>query len=271
MCSPKVSVLMSVYNNASTVDKSILSIVEQTFKNWEMILINDASTDGSLEKLLAWEERDRRIRAYSNESNMGLASSLNKAFEISAGAYIARMDGDDRAMPDRLMRQVAFLEENPQVAIVSAGCILFDEEGEWGRRSGKPSPQKRDFLWGSQFLHPATVMRREALENAGGYRVCRDTLRTEDYDLFMRMYAKGYCGRNLGEPLLYYYENRKPRRVRFGTRISEAKTRYRGFKALGLMPGGILYVVKPLFVGLLPGKMKRRLQNRRYSTAGGGV
>lgn len=269
MHSPKVSVLMSVYNNVSSVDASILSIVEQTFRDWEMILWNDASSDGSLDKLLTWQERDDRIKVYSNERNLGLAASLNKALKQSSGAYIARMDGDDISMPDRLMRQVDFLDGNSETAIVSAGCILFDEGGEWGTRNGNPYPQKRDFLWGSQFLHPATVMRREALIAAGGYRVSKDTLRTEDYDLFMRMYALGYRGYNMREPLLYYYEDRKPRRVRFGLRISEAKTRYGGFRQLGLLPGGLPYVVKPLLVGLVPGRLKRKLQKRMSGAAGG--
>ena len=270
MSGPKVSVLMSVYNNASCVDASIRSIVDQTYTDWEMILWNDASSDGSFHKLLKWQACDDRIQVYENGSNLGLAASLNKALEKSAGRYIARMDGDDVAVPDRLMKQVAFLDQNPQAAIVSAGCILFDETGEWGSRNGKPRPLISDFLWGSQFLHPATVMRREALLAVGGYRVCKDTLRTEDYDLFMRMYARGSRGYNLQEPLLYYYENRKPRRVPFSRRMSEAKTRYRGFSELGLMPRGLVYVVKPLLIGLLPGKVKRKLQERKPNTAGGG-
>ncbi|MFZ5975657.1 MAG: glycosyltransferase [Bacillota bacterium] len=270
MSSPTVSVLMSVYNNAASVDASIRSIVEQTYADWEMVLVNDASTDGSLDKLLYWQDRDSRIKVYSNECNLGLAASLNKALNKSAGAYIARMDGDDVAMPDRLMQQVAFLDANPQTAIVSSACILFDETGAWGVRNGKPNPTKHDFLWGSQFLHPATMMRREALLHAGGYRVCRDTLRTEDYDLFMRMYALGYSGFNISEPLLRYYERRKPRRVKFSLRWSEAKTRYRGFKELGLLPGGLLYVVKPLLVGIVPGGLKRKLQDRRSAAEGGG-
>ena len=266
----KVSVLMSIYNNASSVDASIQSIVDQTYTDWEMILYNDASTDESLHTLLKWQEQDGRIKVYENDHNLGLAASLNRALEKSEGRYIARMDGDDVAMPERFMRQVAFLDKTPGIAIVSASCVLFDESGEWGKRSGKPYPQKNDFLWGSQFLHPATVMRREALLSVGGYRACKDTLRTEDYDLFMRMYAQGYRGHNIQEPLLYYYEPRKPRRVTFSNRMNETKTRYKGFKELDLMPKGLVYVTKPLLTWLLPGKIKRKLQERRSNKAGGG-
>lgn len=269
MYNPKISVLMSIYNNEKTVDASIRSIVEQTFKDWELILIDDASTDGSLQRLEHWRQQDNRIQLFSNSENMGLAASLNKAFEKSAGAYVARMDGDDISFPDRLQKQLEFMETHPQYAVLSAACVLFDEQGHWGQRINKPEPNKKDFLWGSQFLHPACMIRREALLKAGGYRVSRETLRTEDYDLFMRLYALGYLGYNLSEPLLYYYENRKPRRVKFAQRLCEAKTRSRGFKALGLMPKGFLYTLKPLAVGLIPGKLKRKLQRISKAPEGG--
>ena len=269
MRNPKVSVLMSIYNNDSSIDASIRSIVDQTFQDWEMILINDASTDESLSKLLNWQQIDSRISVYSNNINLGLAASLNNALKESTGQYIARMDGDDVALPERLKKQVDFLNENEQYAIVSAGCILYDDAGEWGMRIGKAIPQKCDFLWGSQFLHPAAVIRRKALLMVDGYRVCKDTLRTEDYDLFMRLYAKGYIGYNISEPLLYYFENRKPRRVKFFLQCSEVKVRYSGFKELGLLPKGWPYVLKPLLVGLMPGRLKRRLQERKSNTVKG--
>jgi len=269
MTGPRVSVLMSVYNNVSSVDESIRSIVAQTFSDWEMILIDDASTDGSADRLLRWQERDGRIRVLRNETNAGLAASLNRALNNASGAYVARMDGDDVAMPHRFARQAAFLDQNPDCALVSAGCVLFDEQGEWGRRFGLPRPKKRDFLWGSQFLHPASMMRREALLAAGGYRVSRDTLRTEDYDLFMRMYALGYHGCNLDEPLLKYFEPRRPRRVKLAERWREAKTRHRGFRALGLMPRGFFFVIKPLLTGLVPGRLKRKYQEKKYAPGGG--
>ena len=260
---------MSIFNDASCLEASIQSMVDQTFGDWEFIIWNDASTDGSYEKLMAWSEKDHRIKVFSNEQNLGLAASLNKALEKSTGEYIARMDGDDRALPDRLAVQVDFLDNHPEFSIVSGGCILFDQMGEWGKRSGKEIPEKRDFLWGSQFLHPASIMRRDDLLAVGGYRVCKDTQRAQDYDLFMRMYAKGYKGYNLEGPLLYYFESKTPQRKRrFTYRIGEAKIRYHGFKALGLLPGGLIYVIKPLIVGLIPYGMKRNLRGFYFKLKG---
>ena len=259
---PGISVLMAVYNNEKSAGESICSIAEQTFTDWEMIIIDDASTDGTPQILADWARRDVRIRVYSNSENRGLAASLNKALGFSRGGYIARMDGDDVSFPRRFEKQAAFLDSNEQYAIVSSSCVLFDEKGEWGFRGCIERPQKKDFLWGSCFLHPAVMMRRDALISVGGYRVCRDTMRAEDYDLFMRMYAKGYAGYNFKEPLLYYFESRYPKPVSFSARISEAKVRWSGFKELGLLPAGLAYVFKPLAVGMLPRRLKRFLQRR---------
>ncbi len=267
----KMSVLMSIYNNEATVDASIASIVNQTFTDWELILWDDASTDGTSQKLKSWALRDSRIRLFSNTQNLGLAASLNLALAEAQGEYIVRMDGDDESLPDRFKKQAAFLDSHPEYAVVGSACTLFDDEGDWGERTGSTVPQKKDFLWGSQFIHPAVMVRRDALNVVGGYRVCRDTIRTEDYDLFMRLYAQGFTGYNLAEPLLRYRDSRVPRHVRFAHRLNEVRIRFHGFKALGLLPAGFLYVLKPLVMALLPCGLKRRLQQNRQAAQNGAV
>ncbi len=112
MTGPRVSVLMSVYNNVRHVDESIRSIVAQTFSDWEMMLIDDASTDGSAGALLRWRTRRRDTGLKERDERAGLAASLNRALN-NAGAYVARdMDGDDVAMPRTTARQAAFLDQN---------------------------------------------------------------------------------------------------------------------------------------------------------------
>jgi glycosyltransferase involved in cell wall biosynthesis len=260
---------MSVYNNEATAGDSIASIVAQTYADWELLLVDDKSTDGSFRVLADWAQRDSRIRLLQNEHNLGLSASLNRALAIATGEYIARMDGDDISLSQRFAQQAAFLDAHPEFAIVGSSAVTFDREGEWGTRAGVSQPQKRDFLWGTQFIHPSVMMQRAALIAVDGYRVCRETLRTEDYDLFMRLYARGYKGYNLAEPLLRYYDPRQPRHVRFRFRVNEVRIRWSGFRALGLLPGGLPYVFKPLAVALLPGGLKRRLQQRQ--THGGDV
>lgn len=269
--SVRISVLMSVYNNEATAGDSIASIVAQTYADWELLLVDDKSTDGSLRILADWARRDSRIRLIQNDRNLGLAASLNRALNEARGEYVARMDGDDISLPQRFEKQLTFLDAHPEHAIVGSSALVFDRDGVWETRICKELPQKKDFLWGTQFIHPSVMMRRVALLAVGGYRVCRDTLRTEDYDLFMRMYAYGFTGYNLAEPLLRYYDPRKPKRVLYRFRISEARIRWSGFRALRLMPCGLPYVAKPLIVGLIPGGLKRRLQRRRDNWTGGGV
>ena len=249
--SARISVLMSVYNNEATVSDSIASIAAQTYADWELLLVDDKSADGSLRILADWARRDSRIRLIQNERNMGLAASLNRALAGARGEYVARMDGDDISLPHRF-------EKTDRVSGRPSGArhrgqqrLVFDREGVWETRTCKELPQKKDFLWGTQFIHPSVMMRREALLAVGGYRVCRDTLRTEDYDLFMRMYARVY-GYNLAEPLLRYYDPRHPKAVRHRFRISEARIRWQGFYALGLMPAGLPYVLKPLVGACCP-------------------
>jgi glycosyltransferase EpsE len=133
----------------NTVDRSIQSIVDQTYQDWEFIICNDASTDGTWQKVLAWTEKDKRISASENERNLGLAASLNRLLELASGEYIARMDGDDVSLPDRFEKQVAFLDRNPAYAFVGSSCYLFDESGEWGMRKTIEKPQKENFLWGT--------------------------------------------------------------------------------------------------------------------------
>lgn len=260
---------MSVHNDMNTVDRSIQSIVDQTYQDWEFIICNDASTDGTWQKVLAWTEKDKRISASENERNLGLAASLNRLLELASGEYIARMDGDDVSLPDRFEKQVAFLDRNPAYAFVGSSCYLFDESGEWGMRKTIEKPQKENFLWGTRFAHPTVMLRREALASVGGYRVSRETIRSQDFDLWMRMYAKGHIGYNIQEPLFRYYESKNPvRKRKYRYRVNEAIIRAKGYRQLGLLPRGIPYVIKPLLVGLIPYDLKRKIQNVYYGRKG---
>ena len=187
-----------------------------------------------------------------NEKNMKLAATLNKCLEHASGSYIARMDDDDYSYPWRLMAQNDFLDVNTYYAFVSGQVNGLTKEfgiieDYWHR---KEFPEKKDFLKGSQFIHPATMFRKGPLMKAGGYRIAPETRRMEDYDLFMRLYAMGYIGCNLQRPMLRYTVDFD--KTTYAHRIDEVKVRYQGFKALGLLPWGFIYVIRPLIVGLIP-------------------
>ena len=146
------------------------------------------------------------------------------------------------------------------------GCqsFLFDDQGVWGKDTFPKNVTNKDFLFSSPYKHGAVVFRKEALLQAGGYRIAKETRRAEDYDLFMTIQTFGK-GENLDEYLYYFCEDlhaRKRRKYRY--RFDEAKVRFRGFYKLGLLPKGILYVMKPLLAGLIPDWLLEKMKDRYY-------
>ncbi|KZE43902.1 glycosyltransferase family 2 protein [Rossellomorea marisflavi] len=265
---PEISVIMGVYNtnNETIVLESINSILNQTFSDIELIICDDGSTDGTFELLQNISRSDKRIKLVKNETNLGLAATLNHCIRISNADLIARMDADDIADPNRLAIQLKFIKQNPQYALVGCNSILFDETGEWGYREMPQKPQNKDFLFRSPFIHPSILIYKSALLAVNNYRVNKETLRCEDYDLFMRLYVEGYKGYNIQSPLMKFRENRDAySRRKYKYRIDEAKVRQKGFKSLGLMPKGFLYVVKPLIVGMLPQRFLAILRREKSS------
>ena len=255
---PLVSVLMGAYQieGLSCFPAAMESLLRQTCRQFEILICNDGSTDATAEIVQEWAEWDERIRILTHEKNRGLAAALNTCTAAARGAYLARQDADDASHLTRLQDQVAFLESHPEIDFLGTNVNLCDAQGVWGQRHLPEYPQKRDFLFCSPFVHGTVMYRAEALRKAEGYRVCRQTYRTEDYDLFMRMYALGMQGANLQSNLYDYREDRKnmsKRKYRY--RVDEAAVRYAGFRKLGLLPKGLPYVVKPLLVGLLPNRL----------------
>lgn len=262
---PKVSIIMGVYNtpNEEMLSQAINSIINQTYSDWEFVICDDGSTDRTWDILCKLVNQDSRIVLIKNEENMGLASTLNNCLDISNGEYIARQDADDYSLPERLEKQVEFLNKNNEYSIVGTRANLFDLNSIWGTRGEAGQRVKKDFLWGTPFIHPTVMMRKEDLKKVNGYYVSKETLRTEDYDLFMRMYSLGMKGYVLPEVLFSYREDRiayTKRKYRY--RIDEARVRYKGFKKLGLMPLGFLYVMKPLLVGLIPGALMHQFKSK---------
>ena len=252
----KVSIIMGIYNGAQTMDEAIESICSQSFTDWEFIICDDASTDDTWRKLEEWSRKDSRIKVLRNSENLRLAGTLNRCLSYASGKYIARMDDDDISYPGRLQEQVSFLEEHPEYAFAGSQVDAFDGKhlisNYWKR---KEKPQKKDFLEASQFIHPTVVFRKEALLQLEGYRAIKETRRAEDYDLFMRLYAAGFKGYNIQTPLLRYFVD--DRKISYQSRLDEVRVRYQGFKCLGLMPGALPYVFRPLLVALIPKKMLR--------------
>ncbi|MCH5325186.1 MAG: glycosyltransferase [Eubacterium sp.] len=254
---PLISVIMGVYNsNPDMLKKSVESLLNQTLGDFELIICDDNSETVSFDFL----PNDERIKIISSGKNKGLARSLNLCLEQARGKYIARQDDDDWSVPERFEKQAAFLDSRPDIDFVGSDCALFDSDGEiHGVRQMPAEVDKKDFLFNSPFIHGSVMFRREILENCR-YRTVGRTKKYEDYDLFMRLYANGCKAANINEQLYYFYYDTKLRSVSFKMRVDEYKVRMNGFKKLGLLPKGFFHAVKPLILGLMPGRLQMRLK-----------
>ena len=266
---PEISVIMSVYNPESRKHAftAIKSILQQSFSDFEFIIYDD----GSDPEIAVYADKiaglDDRIRIAGRRENHGLAFSLNQCLELTQGRYIARMDADDISLPERLKTQREFLETHPRYAWCGCNIELFDEDGIWDTLDYPQEPEAEDFLRFSPFAHPTVMFRRELFEDGTRYLASEETWRCEDYELFMRLYQKGYRGYNIQEYLFLYRENRntlKTQKMRF--RVNEAKIRYRNFKKMGLLNfKGCLSVLRPIAGGLVPTSLLAAYKRRDLS------
>jgi len=201
---PLVSVVMSCYNAGEILARAIESVLSQSFQKFEFIIIEDGSTDNTLDLLKAWSQKDDRIHLVLNEKNLGLAHSLNKGIAAATGKYIARMDADDKAHASRFEKQVTFLESNPSVDIVGTGIVQINQKGEDLGAILLPEHHKdivKRAFKKTMLFHPTILARKEVFSNYGYYD---NSLRwAEDSDLWLRIYDKATF-HNLQEPLLDY-------------------------------------------------------------------
>lgn len=186
MKNPRVSVLMSVYNGEKHLHQAVDSILNQTFKDFEFLIINDGSTDKTAQILQS--NYDPRIKIINNDKNIGLTKSLNKGLKIARGKYIARMDADDISMPERLEKEVRLLERRKNVGLVGTYCLVINENGKVFyefKSSANEKILKKNLLAENQFTHGSAMFRRRCLEKAGDYR--EEFVVAQDYDLWLRI------------------------------------------------------------------------------------
>lgn len=197
MSSPSVSIVMPTYDAAQFLDQALDSILYQSFEDYELVIVDDGSTDGTVECVRRRD--DDRIRLIQREDESGITSALNRGIEEARGDYIARHDADDWSHPERLQRQVEYLQKNPDVVMVGTGANLVDEDGNYiSRRRVLESPTLRDIIDHNEFIHGSVLIRHAPLKQLNGYNELYES--AEDYDLWLRM-ADEYTVRNIDEPL----------------------------------------------------------------------
>ena len=256
----KVTVLMSVYKEPEEQLKdSIESILKQTYKNFEFLIINDGNNKELVN--LIQQYNDDRINLINNDVNMGLEKCLNKGLKIASGDYIVRMDADDISYFDRIEKQLKFIEENPEYAIVSGRAEVFDEDGIYKTTLNYGEVLKKDLVKGNQFIHPTMIINKKYILSIGGYPEYR---RTEDYAMVMNLYANGYKGYVMDDVLLKYRMDKNGyKKKKFKYRIIEMKVRFKFFKKMRINFGEYIYVLKPIFVGLIPKFLLKKYHSKR--------
>ncbi|SPJ26500.1 O-antigen biosynthesis glycosyltransferase WbnJ [Palleronia abyssalis] len=202
--SPRVSVLMAAYNAEKFLDEAIQDILRQTYKDFEFIIVEDGSTDGTLAKLRTYAAGDPRILVVENTENRGLPVSLNIGLEHCRAPIVARADADDRYMPDRLQQQLAFMDRNPQVGLLSCAVEKIDENGThlltqtFPREDGEIRIRE---LFVNCISHPGAMFRRDLVLEVGGYDPAYRN--AQDADLWLRLRRKTKTA-NLRAPLVKY-------------------------------------------------------------------
>ena len=194
---------MPAYNAENYIAESILSIINQTYQNWELIIINDGSTDRTAQIIQQFLQNNSRVQLSDNGSNKGLIFTRNKGLECAKGKYIANLDSDDIANSDRLEKQVAFLEKNTEYVLLGSACSHIDEKGNKIASVQRNIPNehlKTLLLFSNYFINSSVMMRADqakTLHYAEGFAPA------EDYQFFSKLCQLGHIG-NLNEELVEY-------------------------------------------------------------------
>lgn len=270
---PKISIIMGIYNCEKTLSEAIDSILQQTYSDWELIMCDDGSSDNTYDIATSYAAQiPEKIIVLKNKKNQGLNYTLNRCLNQAKGMYIARMDGDDISLPERFYKEVEFLEQHQEYAIVSTPMIYFDESGEWGKGTAIEIPKVEDFVFHAPFhCHAPCMIRKEAFLQVGGYTVDKRLLRYEDCNLWYKLYAAGYRGYNLQEPLYKMRDNRDAyHRRTVATRLRAVYVQYTGFRMIRMplkyYPYLIIEFLKSILKVVMPEKIYTLLHKTKVKT-----
>ena len=259
---PEISIIMSVYNAQQYLEPCIKSIINQSYRNFEFLIIDDNSTDNSLEILNMFMKIDDRIKCYYNNKNRGLTKNLNKLINLSQCEFIARMDADDISIQDRLEKQLVFLIQHPIVDVVGGAIVEIDELGE-SRNKVISYPNTHDgcyrfFAKRDPLAHPSVLFRRSYFRKAGLYnekfKINQDTV------LWSKGFLNGCVFANISDIVLKYRINNSffnDRRNGWSRAINFFNTRLIINKKLNYGFRGNFYALVMLFITISPSSVKK--------------
>ena len=227
---PLVSVLMAAYNPGKYLDEAVRSILSQTYKNWELVVLDDASTDDTWNALRSFAAKDSRIRIFQNGHNLGFSGTRNRLFTLMNpnAEFIAVLDSDDIALPTRLQRQVTFLQEHPEIGAVGSSIIIINENSSvtsFRNYPSTPEDVRSSALKSNPMAHSTLMMRRSVQLMLGDYGTTLSCC--EDYDYLLRM-LKITSYTNLETPQIAYRISSTQwtkRRIRHSLLVSQAVQR----------------------------------------------
>jgi glycosyltransferase involved in cell wall biosynthesis len=261
---PLVTVLMAVYNGCMHLESALASILGQTFQDFEFLIIDDGSTDGSAEILARFAAQDRRIRLLHNAVNQGLGHALHRGVEAARGQLVARMDADDLSMPTRLEKQVSFFRDHPATDVLGSYALDVDEGGHVLGERRVPVSHERiiALMWSNPIIHSTVMFRRARILAVGSYAPA--VRRRQDYDLWFRCTRGGLRFANLAEPLVHYrYSEKTMCRNDIRAMWHQARVGLRGCRMIGAPPLAYAAVSVPLLEAMLPQWVRVRLAGLR--------
>lgn len=244
---------MGIYNCASTLPEALDSLLAQTYQGFKVIMCDDGSTDNTYEVASKYADKYNNFILIKNDMNEGLNYTLNHCLDYADTELIARMDGDDISLPHRFEEEINFLDRHPDFSIVSGPMKYFDENGFFMEKHGKGEITKMDFILGSPFCHAPCMVRKKAYDAVSGYTVDKRLLRVEDYHLWFKMYAAGFKGFMLKNPVYAMRDDRNAlTRRNWKNRKNEAYVRFIGYKMLKLPFWTFIFCLRPIILSLLP-------------------
>lgn len=235
---PLISVVMPAYNAQRFITQAIDSILSQTFKNFELIIVNDCSTDNTINIVRSFVRKDARVKIINNKNRLNIAASLNKGISKASSNIIARMDADDISLPNRLELQFKLINSSKNIAVVGADIIVMDvDERELIIRNYPNSNEnlKACLFKYSPFAHPVVCFKKNVIDSVGGYNPLYSP--TEDLDLWFRLGSR-YKFASIKKPLLKYrlYDNSTSHHSLKDLEILVFKIRFNAIRKYGYRP-----------------------------------
>jgi len=267
MTAPKISVILSCYNSSHFLNKSIESILSQTFKDFEFIIINDGSSDNTLEIIQSYAAIDERIFVVDQE-NIGLTKSLNKAIKLSKGKYIARIDADDFSYKYRLMKQYNYLERNRDIVLLGAQRVINDQINNKIFKDKLPITTKeirKRAIVRNPFFHSLVMIRKDLFKLIGYYDESFQFV--QDYELWSRVihkYNTANLKDQLGEKIIDKAAISFRKDISFERSIYNIRARYRNYKNGTYPKYYFIYLLRPFFkvITSFPHYLKKRFYAR---------